>query len=102
MADHKETCPKKADATKECNCGADDPQTKKCPDCDAEVGKSEKTCPKCKLNFEDAEQETGVVEKALARIAKKNKEKKPPKPNDPPKDASKRKSVFSSLNRFKK
>jgi hypothetical protein len=75
------------------------PKTKKCIDCDTEVGENEKKCPKCELVFEEAEQELGVVEKALKRIAKKRKATPPPP--TPPDVPAKKKSIFSSLNRKK-
>jgi len=74
------------------------PATKICLECDAEVGASEKKCPKCGVVFEDAEQEMTVVEKALKRIAKKNKRARPA-PTPTPDNPSVKKSIFSSLNR---
>ncbi len=103
MADHKDTCPKKTDKAAACNCGAETPPatTRKCYDCDAEIGANEKICPKCKANLEDTDQEDGVIEKALARLKKKRKTPPTPPTPDPPPPA-KKKSVFSSLNRFNK
>lgn len=77
------------------------PTTRMCPGCDQEIGVNEKECPKCKLNLEEADAEDGVVERALARLKKKNAKKKaapgaPPAPPEP-----KKKSVFASLNRKK-
>jgi hypothetical protein len=78
------------------------PKTKKCLDCDAEVGENEKECPKCHVVFEDVDQETSVVEKALARIAKKRKAARNPPTPPTPGPAPKKKSIFSSLNRTKR
>ena len=74
------------------------PKTKKCIDCDTECGDSEEKCPRCGLVFKEADEEMGVVEKTLKRLAKKRKAIPPtPSPNEPPK----RRSIFSSLNRKK-
>jgi hypothetical protein len=75
------------------------PVTKICPDCDTEVAATEKECPKCHIVFADVEQETSVVEKALKRLAKKNKAAKKGQPPTP--TTQTKKSVFASLNRKK-
>jgi uncharacterized C2H2 Zn-finger protein len=75
-------------------------KTKKCIDCDTECGETEEKCPKCGLVFKEADEEMGVVEKTLKRLAKKRKAT-PPAPVVPPATPPKKKSIFSSLNRKK-
>ena len=76
------------------------PKTKKCIDCDTECGETEDKCPKCGLVFKEADEEMGVVEKTLKRLAKKRKATPPTPPIPTPEPAPvKKKSIFSSLNR---
>jgi hypothetical protein len=76
------------------------PKTKKCLDCDTECGENEKECPKCKAVFEEVEQEMGVVERSLKRLAKKKKQAAVAAPTaTPPTATPAKRSVFSSLNR---
>jgi hypothetical protein len=78
-------------------------KTKKCIDCDTECGETEEACPKCKLVFKEADEEMGVVEKTLKRLAKKRKQAPPAPPVPPPAPPAPaaKKSIFSSLNRKK-
>jgi hypothetical protein len=102
---HKASCACIADESKACDCGGITPETDKrnCWDCGATVGKSEKTCPndKCNADLEVADQEDGVVDRAIARLKKKRKAElqKPPEKKDEP---GKKKSIFSSLNKIVK
>jgi RNA polymerase subunit RPABC4/transcription elongation factor Spt4 len=54
--------------------------TKVCEACDAEVGKSEKTCPKCSVDFEELEDSITVVSKAQEILAKRKAKETPPAP----------------------
>ena len=94
---HKAECPRSKDKAATCNCGGTDdpPATRYCNDCGAEIGATEKTCPKCKADLALADEEDGVVSRSLKRLAAKNKREKkdPPKPPDAPK----KKHVFSGL-----
>ena len=99
--EHKETCKKKTDANAPCDCGAEAPPTRTCWDCGAEVGANEKACPKCKTDLKLADEEDGVVEKSLKRLAAKNKaKKKGPEPGPSPEP--KKKHVFNSLSKLLK
>jgi hypothetical protein len=49
--------------------------------------------------FKDADDEMGVIEKGLKRLAKKKKQAPPTPPTPAP---EKKRSIFSSLNRSKK
>lgn len=73
--------------------------TKTCENCEAEIGTSETTCPKCSVVFEELEQEVKVVERA-SNVSAKRKAKAAPPVVPPP--AAKSKSIFSSLGRIVK
>jgi hypothetical protein len=47
--------------------------TKKCEACDAEIGESEKECPKCGVNFEELEVAVKTVTTAQAVAEKRRK-----------------------------
>jgi hypothetical protein len=53
------------------------PETKVCDACDAVIGKSEKTCPKCSVDFEELEDTVASVSKAQAIIEKRKKATEP-------------------------
>jgi len=59
-------------------------ETKTCDSCDAVIGKSEKTCPKCGVDFEELEDAITTVSKAQAIIEKRKKAEQPPAPPAPP------------------
>jgi hypothetical protein len=104
-AKHKASCACIADETKPCDCGGiiPTPETRTCWDCGSTVGKSEKVCPndKCKADLTVADEEDGVVERAINRLKKKRKAA-PPTPGGPTKDEPKKKHVFSSLSKLLK
>lgn len=78
---HKPECAKSKDPNAACSLNCEAPTTRYCNDCGAEIGASEKTCPKCKADLAVADAEDDVVQKSLKRIAARNKrEKKPPVP----------------------
>jgi hypothetical protein len=78
------------------------PETKKCEVCDQEIGASEKTCPKCGVEFETLEEEVNVVSRAMTVAEKRRKAKedaeRPPEPPAPP-APPKKKSIFTSLSK---
>jgi hypothetical protein len=51
--------------------------TKKCENCDAEIGESEKDCPKCGVNFEDLDNAVSGYESARTISEKRLKAKNP-------------------------
>jgi hypothetical protein len=51
--------------------------TKKCEACDAEIGESEKDCPKCGVNFEELETAVKTVTTAQAVAEKRRKAANP-------------------------
>jgi RNA polymerase subunit RPABC4/transcription elongation factor Spt4 len=71
-------------------------ETKVCEVCEQEIGKDEKTCPKCSTDFETLEDEVKVVTRAqkvlAARKAREEAERAPV-----PEPAPKKRSVFRSL-----
>ena len=78
-------------------------ETKICDNCDQEIGASETVCPKCKVNFEELEQEVSVVERASKVAEKRRKAAAPPVPTPEPETTptpAKKKSVFRSLGRL--
>ena len=101
---HKAECPRSKDKAATCNCGGTDdaPATRFCNDCGAEIGKDEKTCPKCKADLALADEEDGVVQRSLKRLANKKKREKPNDPPPGPGDPPKKKHPFSSLSRLVK
>lgn len=70
-------------------------ETKKCEVCDAEIGTSETTCPKCGTIFVELEDEIKVISRGAAVIEKRKKAAQPAPEPEP--EAPKRKSVFRSL-----
>lgn len=77
-------------------------ETKVCDNCEQEIGASETVCPKCKVNFEELDQEVAVVERA-AKVAEKRRKASEPSPVVDPTPAptpAKKKSVFRSLSRL--
>jgi hypothetical protein len=104
-AKHKANCSAVADESKQCDCGGigtPATETRKCWDCGATVGKSEKVCPndKCKADLTVADEEDNVVERAIARLKKKRKEAPPT--TQPPTTEPKKKHIFSSLSKLVK
>lgn len=91
---HKPECPRSKDANAACtmNCETPAPTTRKCWDCETDIGVSEKKCPKCGAELETADAEDEVVGRALTRMKKKNAAKKkaatPPTPPAEQKKAS--------------
>jgi RNA polymerase subunit RPABC4/transcription elongation factor Spt4 len=57
--------------------------TKVCDSCDAVIGKSEKDCPKCGVNFEELEDAVTTLTKAQ-EVIDKRKAKVAPVPDTPP------------------
>jgi hypothetical protein len=47
--------------------------TKKCESCDAEIGESEKSCPKCGVDFEELEDTVKTVDTATKVLEKRRK-----------------------------
>ena len=97
---HKAECAKTKDSSAVCDCGEETkPTTRKCWGCDEVVGVSEKTCPKCKLDFALADEEDNIVSRAWARLKKKREAEKggkpPVVPPVPPKDEPKH--IFRAL-----
>jgi len=58
-------------------------ETKTCDSCDAVIGKSEKVCPKCSIDFEELEDTVATVTKAQAVIEKRKKAALPPPSPEP-------------------
>jgi transposase len=54
-----------------------EPQTKKCEVCDTEIGKDEKTCPKCGADFEELEDAVKTITTAQAVMEKRRKAAEP-------------------------
>jgi hypothetical protein len=83
------------------------PETKTCESCDAVIGKSEKVCPKCQIDFEELEDAVATVGKAQSVLAKRKATEeaaktcpkcKAAKHDGPCKTSpTKKKSVFQSL-----
>jgi RNA polymerase subunit RPABC4/transcription elongation factor Spt4 len=66
-------------------------ETKECSNCDAVIGKSEKTCPKCSLDLEELEDTVTAVERAQQILEKRRKKNEPaPAPEAPPAKAKNR------------
>jgi hypothetical protein len=59
--------------------------TKECPSCDAVIGKTEKTCPKCSVDLDELEDTLTTVEKANAILEKRRKKTLPLEPPPAPK-----------------
>jgi hypothetical protein len=51
--------------------------TKICDSCDTVIGRNEKTCPKCKVDFEELEDAVATVSKAQEVIEKRRKAAEP-------------------------
>jgi len=102
---HKPECAKAKDPNAACtlNCETPVPETQICPECEAEIGKSEKKCPKCGTDIDLAKAELDVVERNLLRLSKKRKREKKPPTTPPTTEPTKPKHPFSGLaNIFKK
>jgi hypothetical protein len=83
-----------------------EPTTKICDWCDQEIGANETKCPKCQTEFEEAEQEIGVVSRALTAIEKRKAREKAKADAEAEaarveeeKKHPKKKSIFKSLGR---
>lgn len=50
---------------------ATEPTTKFCDSCDAEIGATEKVCPKCQTDLEELDETVNAVSKAQAVIDKR-------------------------------
>lgn len=76
-------------------------ETKICDSCDQEIASTETVCPRCKLDFEESEQEVGVVSRAMTIIEKRKAREKAAADkaaaDEAEKNPPKRKSLFSSL-----
>lgn len=73
-------------------------ETKECPNCNVKVGKSEVTCPSCKVNFEELEDAVTTVERAQKIIEKrKPAPPAPPTPPPPTNQPEAKRNVFTSL-----
>ena len=74
-------------------------ETKKCEHCDAEIGATETSCPKCGVNFEELEEVISTLDKANKVLEKRRKAAQPPEPPAPPAPAKKKTgiSLFRSL-----
>jgi RNA polymerase subunit RPABC4/transcription elongation factor Spt4 len=59
---------------------ADEPKTKHCEACDAEIGKDEKVCPKCAVDFDELEETVTAIDRANAVLAKRKAKAVPPEP----------------------
>ena len=53
-------------------------ETKTCDSCDAVIGKSEKICPKCSIDFEELEETILSVSKVQSILEKRKKAAEPP------------------------
>lgn len=72
-------------------------ETKKCWNCEQEIGTSEKICPKCQVNLDMLEEEMTVVDRANKALERKRKAEDPPLPPPTPPVPAKKKSIFRSL-----
>lgn len=52
-------------------------ETKTCDSCDAVIGKSEKICPKCSIDFEELEETILSVSKVQSILEKRKKAAEP-------------------------
>lgn len=79
--------------------------TKVCDYCDQEIGISETKCPKCGIEFEEAEATVSAVSSALTVIEKRKAREKAKKEKELADEIAKnpptKKSVFSGLARRK-
>lgn len=78
--------------------------TRECPnpDCDAEIGETETSCPKCQTVIADFEADMEAVDRASRALAKRNAKKPPAVPEVvPPAPETKKKTIFDNL-RIKK
>ena len=71
-------------------------ETKLCPECEAEIGKTEETCPKCGYDFTADEAVTRVLA-AKEKQANKNKPVPEPQPEPTPAPVVKPKSFLDHL-----
>jgi hypothetical protein len=72
-------------------------ETKKCENCDAVIGKDEKTCPACKLDLEALEENLSNLD-ILDKIRQKRvKAKKAEEERNNPQTPPKKKSMFRGL-----
>src|SRR5260221_374375 len=76
---------------------AGDSETKKCIECDQEIGKSETTCPKCGADLAELEQEMEVVSRANRLLEKRKAQATPTPITETPTAPKKKTSIFSSL-----
>lgn len=67
-------------------------KTKQCEACDATIGKDEKVCPKCSVDFDELEETVTAIDRANAVLAKR-KAKAVPEPTPPPTPEPKPKGI---------
>lgn len=70
-------------------------ETKKCPDCEQEIGTTETSCPKCGCDLELINDETISNFERVVKIVEKRKPK--PTPALPVPEPKRKRSLFDSL-----
>lgn len=76
-------------------------ETKKCEVCEAEIGESEKVCPKCSTDFDALEEAIKTIDTAdtVRTKRRKAKEAEAAPPVVPPQPQPAKRSIFASLTR---
>lgn len=74
-------------------------KTKKCECCEAEIGKDEKVCPKCSVDFDELEETVTAIDRANAVLAKRKAKETPPTPEVKPAEKLKGVSKLRAMGR---
>lgn len=81
-----------------------DENTRECPSpkCDAIIGKTEKTCPKCSVEIADYDEQIDALENAQNALTKRQKTKAVPAPTPTPTPTPVKKTLFGGLTKLVK
>jgi len=69
--------------------------TRTCPECEQEIGETEKNCPKCGLDLDEFSEEIlSNLDRGISIVEKRRKKKTPPEPPPAPKPQPQTKPNF--------